>query len=182
MLRSALSATVAILLATAPAAGQLWLEGRAGAAVGNHRPAAAGLQTHPGLALSASAEYAFAPRLAAYAGYTRASFECRDGFCSGDPVTVTSHGLSAGLVVTPFGEIRVRGGLIRNAVDIGGADAEPGFGFELGAGRAIDLPGRLELRPEIVLRRHGGTTGGIEDATAVLTASVGIAVRIGGGS
>lgn len=181
MIRCGPCALVALLIAANPLAGQFSVEGRLGGAIGNHAPAAAGLQAHPGLALSASAEYALLPAVSGYAGYTRASFRCRDGFCTSRTVSFTSHGISAGVVARPFSPLRLRAGLIRNRVAAGESGGEAGLGFETGMGVAIDLPGRSELRPEIVYRRHHGTTGGAEGATALLVASVGVAVRIGRG-
>lgn len=167
-----------LLFAATPLDAQVSVEARLGGAMGNHQPAAAGLQTHPGLALAASIEYAATSAVSAYAGYTHASFECRDGFCADDGVTFTSHGISTGVMVETLAGIRVRGGIVRNRVDAPNSEARAGIGFEGGVGYALDMGRGVEVRPQVAMRRHGGTTGGVDGTTTVLTAAVGVALRI----
>jgi hypothetical protein len=173
----------ALVLALAtPAAAQLSVEIRGGGAIGNHAPAAAGLETVAGLALSAAVEMSPVRFASLYAGYTRASFGCEEGFCTGRDVTFTSSGFGAGarlhLPRLPW----VRAGVLYHALDTradgGEHTADPGLGYELGAGATVPLSPRIRLLPGLVYRRHGTTTDGVgdTDTTSLLSAEVGLQI------
>jgi hypothetical protein len=162
----------------APAAAQaVSLELRGGAAVGNHTPAAAGLETEPGPSLSAIVQVDVAPRVGVYGTYTRASFGCREGFCVGDDVTITSDGFGGGLVAHPTAYLWTRiGALLHGAtVSAGAGDftTDRQLGYELGAGGTIPIGARLDIVPGIGFRSHFG-----DERTAVVTGEVGLRVRL----
>lgn len=178
-LRPLLCACAVLVLASNPLDAQLSIEGRAGTAIGNHRAAAAGLQIRPRTALAASIEYAATPVASIYAGYNHMSFACRDGYCSDKPMTFTSHGFAAGVILESATGFRFRGGLIHHRVDAANTTARAGLGFEGGVGYRIRLGERVSIRPEIGVHRHGATTGDVEGPTTVLTAMIGVALRLG---
>ncbi|MEJ2503389.1 MAG: hypothetical protein P8177_08780 [Gemmatimonadota bacterium] len=181
---TALAIGAALAAAGTAGAQALTVELRAGAAIGNYSETEAGLETVPGLALAGQVEAAVSGSVAAYAAFTRATFGCEDGFCTGRDVTLTSQGLTAGVRWTPWWAW-ARAGLAYQWLDLeaGGEDpthADPGLGFDLGVGLAFDLPGRVELRPGVTYRRHAANTEDGDGTAAVLAAEIGVAVGLGG--
>lgn len=167
------SGLIAGLATAAPAGAQLALEIRGGASVGNHAPAAAGLEKIPGPALSALVEYTTGQWGGVYAGFARASFGCEDGFCAGDEVAVTTQGFGAGVRLTlPLRSWLRLGGLFHNTrVDTAeGEDrTDPAPGYELGGGFAIPLTARFHLAPGVFYRTQFG-----DQRTTLLGADLGL--------
>jgi hypothetical protein len=163
--------------AVTPAEAQLSAELRAGAAIGNHVPAAAGLQAKPGLALAGSVEYMAVPLASVYASYVRAAFGCDDGFCTDRDVTVVTRGVGAGVRLHRERLPWLRAGvLIYDAkVDAddrsGSVDAK--LGFEVGAGWSVELRDGVSLLPGLFFRSQSS-----DQRTTVLGADLGVNVRI----
>lgn len=172
---------LALLLAIAgPAWGQLSLELRGGGAIGNHEEAAAGLETVPGPVLGIGLEYGLLPMISAYAGYTRASFGCEEGFCAGADVTFTSSGGSAGIRLDPPLLPWVRAGLIYHTLstDATGFDdtSDPVTGYEAAVGFTMPLAPRVQALPAVVYRRH--PIGDGSDDTTLVSAELGVRIRL----
>jgi hypothetical protein len=182
-----LPAAVALAAAATGAAGAagqgIQAELRGGAAIGNYSESGAGLETIAGLALAGQVEVPVAEDLSAYAAFTRATFGCEEGFCTDRDVTLTSQGLAAGVRWSPRW-VWARAGLAYQWLSLetageGTTDADPGFGFDLGAGAAFQLSGQVELRPGVTYRRHAASTEDGDGTVAVLAAEMGVAVRLG---
>lgn len=161
------------LAPAAPAAAQVSVEGRVGGAVGNHVPAAAGLETLPGLSLTGLVEYAPVSSASIYAGYSRASFGCEEGFCTDDEVTITTQGFGAGVRVHHGRLPWLRAGALfyDSAISTSGGDHQNDaiLGFEVGAGYDIPVYPRLAIVPGIYFRSQPG-----DDRTTVVGADVGV--------
>jgi hypothetical protein len=177
--RPALLVPAAALALAIPNAGygQFAAELRAGGAIGNYAPAAAGLETVPGPALFAAVEYRSHPSASVYAGYSRAAFGCEDGLCREQDVSVVSSGFSGGVRVHLPARAWVRVGLAALALDID-ADGEseridPAIGYELGAGFAIPISGRFAVLPGVIYRSTSG-----DDRASVVVADVGLQFRM----
>lgn len=182
-LAAASLATVAIAAAAAvPVAAQrVTLHAYGGAAVGNYSESAAGLELTPGLSIGAMAELGIvqAVGISVYAGLTRGTFNCEEGFCAGNPTELTSQGLVAGLRWSP-GPVWARGGVAFATLDIspeGGASGttDRGVGFDLGVGLNFDLGPSLQLRPGVGYRRHAASLEGDDGTLALITGDVGLA-------
>lgn len=159
--------------AAAPAGAQVALEARAGAAVGNHAPAAAGLEKIPGPAFTALVDYTVGPWGGLYASFARASFGCEDGFCAGDDVTITTQGFGAGVRLhLPLASWLRLGGLFHETrVDTESEDERtgPAAGYEIGAGFAVSVIPRIQFLPGVFYRSQLG-----DDRTTVIGADLGV--------
>jgi hypothetical protein len=158
---AAVPITVAALIVLAGSAtAQVTIEARGGAAIGNHVPAAAGFQTRPGPAFSASLEGRVQRRISAYATYLRASFPCEGGFCGDGNVTVTADGFGGGIVAYAgsYPWIRVGalyyGTTVRPEGDPGSTDSA--LGYELAGGVSIPIFGSISIAPGVYLRSQTG--------------------------
>jgi hypothetical protein len=192
-MRAVLWALAAAALLAAPVQGQIpteriSVELRGGASAGNYAGAASDFEVLPGAAVGAAVSYAATERLSVYAGYTRGSFGCDTGFCADRDVTLTSHGMEAGvrygfasvalprLSVAPWVSL----GLVDHslAVDVDevpGRDDANGFGFSAGAGMELPVRPRLSLTPGIRYVRYGAAD---DDGVAMLVADVGLRIRM----
>lgn len=176
----ALATAVSLSFSMTSAAAQIGLEVRGGAAIGNHRPAAAGLETHPGPSFAVMLDAGLHPRIAAWVGWSRSSFRCDSGFCSGETVTITSDGFSAGGRYRIHRFVHARAGLSwHNAVvdtDAGEFTTHRKFGVEIAAGGAVPLRPTTFLIADLGYRTHPGNDSG----TALLTAQAGVRLEVGG--
>jgi hypothetical protein len=173
--RPIIPATLALTLWVASAAAaQVSVEGRVGGAVGNHAPAAAGLETHPGLSLAGSIEYTPVPYGSLYASFSRASFGCEEGFCDGAGATITAQGFGAGVRAHPWAAplpwFRAGALLYGSTVSTSSGDESTGMspGLELGVGTVIPFAGRFGVLPGIYLRSQAGA-----ERTTLLGAEIG---------
>lgn len=164
-----------LLVATsAQANAQVAVELRAGAAIGNHLPAAAGLETSTRPSLAASVEVSPLSFLSLYGTYVRSAFGCQEGFCEDRDVTVTTSGVGAGgrlhLPRLPW----VRAGVVHLATSVAADDGDhtipAGPAFDLGTGLTLRVGGVLELLPGITYRAHFAP----EDRTTTLSAELGV--------
>lgn len=178
-------AAFSLLLAlSAPASAQFSVELRGGGAVGNHQPAAAGLETGIAPAFSAAAEVRVHSLVSLYAGYSRASFGCEEGFCTDRDVTFTSSGIGSGLRLDPSGLPWLRTGLVYHGLEVQSADGtedwDPGIGYEIGSGLSFSPGRRIHLLPGVSYRRHLATADGVEATTSLLIAEIGVRISLGG--
>ena len=161
-----------------------------GAAIGNWTEASSGLETLPGPSFGAVLDARLLERVSGYGAFTRSSFGCEEGFCTGQDVTLISQGVVLGgrwSPEVPWGGpgVWARAGLAVQWLQVQreGADTETtdaGVGFDVGLGADIGLGDRFVLRPGVAYRRHGASTTGGDEHVAVLTAELGLAVRLGG--
>jgi hypothetical protein len=165
--------------AAAGSAGAQALEVRGGASVGNHAPAAAGLELHPGPIFAVTLEYPVTSRLAVYAGYGRATFGCRDGFCSDQEVVVTSSGYSSGVRLAPGSPFWARAGITRDATAVAVSGerhrTDPAVGYEFAGGLSLPVLRRLELVTGLSYRSRPDP----ETRTTVLGLEIGGRVLLG---
>ena len=159
-------------------AAQLSVEFRGGAAIGNHAPAAAGLETLPGPSVSASADFQFAYGLGVYALATYGSFQCEEGFCTGQTLTITSTGFGGGIRLQPHRLVWARAGALHHGADVetpgGILSVDPTLGYDLGAGLTVPLGDRVHLVTAVSYRSHPDAS----DRTSVLSGEAGIRIRL----
>ena len=176
--RVLLACLVGLGLGAGPTAAQLSVEVRGGGAIGNHLPAASGLEPIPGPAFSVGLEYRVHPLASAYAAFSRAAFGCEQGFCTGREVTFTTSGPGAGIRVHAPRFPWVRLGAVRygTGVDADGTSesVDPSVGYEAGVGVSVPLTGRLRLLPGLYLRSQAG-----DMRTTLLGADIGLAAALG---
>jgi len=183
-MRPLLLAALAVL-ACAPAAGaQLTLELRGGAAMGAYEATSAGFQSVPGPSIGATLGYAFNPRIEAFAGYARDQFGCGEGFCAGVEPTFTRSGAEAGLRVALPARLWLRGAVAFQSLSAsssapGGGDSSGGSpGVRLGAGIGFPVSPRLILTPGLEYSRFNTDLDGGDDGVGVLTAGLGLRIRL----
>lgn len=152
-----------------------------GGAVGNYTDTDAGLDLVPGPAFGVLLEVEPAPSLAAYAGFTRSSFGCEEGFCSGRDVRMTSQGVVLGARWSP-GLPWVRAGLALQGLTVRGEGADerfdPGLGFELAGGLEFPIWERFHVRPGITWLRHDASTDLGTGHVSLLALQVGVAMEV----
>ena len=189
MMKTGWMAVAAAVLAASPAAAQrgLAVEIRGGASAGNFAEAATDFQFAPRASFGATVSYAPLERVAVYAGYSRSSFGCDMGFCSGRDITFTSQGVDAGVRVSlpvPVAGPWLRAGIVSHSLDYEGtpigaqaADGEAGsgLGFEAGGGLELRLGRRLAVTPGVRYVRYG--SGG-DDGVAMVVGDVGLRIRM----
>ncbi|HUE95258.1 MAG TPA: hypothetical protein VMN39_01275 [Longimicrobiaceae bacterium] len=171
---------VAVLVAAAPGAGraQVGIEVRGGGAIGNHAPAAAGLETIPGPSVTASLFLAPAHWIALYGSYSRSSFGCEEGFCTDRDVLITTGSVIGGARLYLSPGIWLQGGIVNLTTVVSANDAEdrasPELGLEGGFGFRVRLAGPVALVPAFLYR------AGIEPAgrTTVVAGELGLQVRL----
>lgn len=172
------AAAIGVSLAGAAEA-QVAVEVRGGAAMGNHGPAAAGIDRLPGPSVSAYADYTVLPWLAMYGSYTYGTFRCQHGFCYGDRVTVSSSGFGAGARFSAFGPFWARAGFLYHGSRIrtrtGTYPVGSAPGYELGSGVTYPVSPRFDVVTSVGYRSHFDAT----DRTSVLTAEAGLRFRLG---
>ena len=165
-------------LAVTESAAQLSIELRGGAAIGNHAPAAAGLEILPGPSVSAAADIDVGSGLGLYALYTYGSFLCEEGFCAGQTVTITSSGFGGGLRLRPHRLVWARLGALYHGTDVetesGIERVDPSVGYEAGTGLAIPLLDRVHLVAGASYRTHAEAA----QRTSVVAAEAGIRIRL----
>lgn len=180
-------AAAALLLATlGPAnasAQRFGVELRAGASVGSYTETGAGLEILPSPSFAVVLEARLTESLAGYAGVTRSTFRCEEGFCSDRDVSLTSQGLILGgrwWRGLPW----VRAGLalqsLRLSTDTQAETSEPGIGWDLAGGVEIPVGRRVRIRPGLTYLRHQAATEQGEGHVAVLALEVGLVVGLGG--
>lgn len=173
-----LSALPALAAGPAGAAAQAAVEVRGGAAIGNHTPAAAGLETVPGPSFGIAAHLGLTPWLDGYATYGRSDFGCEEGFCVDRGVTVATTAIGGGARIYPVPLLWVQGGVVRFGAtirsDTGEDEDPPHLGYEAGAGLRIPLGARLAFVPGFVYRAGFEAAG----RTAVLVGEVGLRLRL----
>lgn len=179
-MRTAPLVLLALAATALPARAQLALEVRGGGTIGNHAPAAAGLETVVGPAWAVALEQRVLPLASLYLGYSRSSFGCEQGFCTDRDVSFTSHGLAAGARLHPRGLPWLRAGALYHGVETRAEGAsesrEAGPGFEVAAGFVIPLPGPASLLPGLAYRRHSSRGDDASRPTSLLGAE--LALRI----
>lgn len=166
-----------------PAAAQrgIAVEVRGGAAAGNYAEAASDFEIAPQPSFGATVSYAATQLVSVYAGYSRSSFGCETGFCTGRDMTFTSQGIDAGVrlslpvIASPW----VRAGVVSHSLDAEGGtedgEAASGFGFEAGGGVEMRLGRRLSVTPGVRYVRYGSAG---EDGVAMLVGDVGLMIRM----
>jgi len=185
-MRPILAASLAALslLSAAPAAAQLSLELRGGAGAGSYGATGAGFQFVPQPAGSATLDFAFHPRAAAYAGYGFARFGCEEGFCAGVDPTFTSQGFSAGLRFELPAGVWARGGAVAHTLEAesprGAESSDAAFGFEAGAGLGLRLGPRLTFTPGIGYTRYAASVDGSDEPVAFVTGELGLRITLAG--
>lgn len=188
MTRSAITLTMVLTTATVGAvasdracAQNVSVELRGGAAIGNYSESGAGLEWAPEPSFAAEAQLGVRPDLSLYGGFTRSTFGCDEGFCTGLDATLTAQGITVGGRWTP-GLPWVRAGLAWQSLDLdatsGGASGGMGFGFDVGAGVDLGLGRLFRLRPGLSYRRVGSSLDGEDGHFALLALELGVAVRI----
>jgi hypothetical protein len=181
-MKTGLFVLLAIGASALPAGAQLALEVRGGGVVGNHAPAAAGLETVVGPAWAVALEQRVLPLASLYFGYSRSSFGCEQGFCTGREVTFTSQGLAAGARLHPRGLPWLRAGALYHGVDTRAEGAsesrDAGPGFELATGFVIPLPGSASLLPGLAYRRHSSRGDDSSRPTSLLGAELALRVPL----
>src|SRR5680860_806441 len=169
---------IAIALAINPAAAQFSVELRGGATIGNHLPAAAGLETIPGPSLAAAAEYMASSFVSAYAAFSRSSFGCEGGFCTADKATVTTTGYGAGIRVhaARFPWVRAGGIMYDASVEMDGetGTVDSAFGYELATGFTVPVTRALRILPGLFFRTQPG-----DERTTLVGAEIGLQVSFG---
>lgn len=175
---SLLVVTAAFAFTATPAAAQFAIEVRGGAAVGNHVPAAAGLEAIPGPSYAVQAEYQGWPIASIYASVSRSSFGCEEGFCTDNTATVTTMGYGAGVRIHSARLPWVRAGAILYDASV---DAENGSkavnaapGYEMAAGFTIPLGPAVRILPGAFFRSQPG-----DERTTVIGAEIGLQVSFG---
>jgi opacity protein-like surface antigen len=181
--RGAAAALLALAsLAAAPRAhAQIAVELRGGAAVGAYQATTAGLQTVPGPAFGATLGYSIRPKLELFAGYSRATFGCSEGFCENVEPTFTASGAEAGVRVELPARIWVRGALAMQSLgaDSDGGDdtSDAGVGLKVGAGLGFPLGRRISVTPGVEYTRFTTNLDDGDDGVGVLTAGLGLRFR-----
>lgn len=181
--RAALAGAV-VLAAVSPApaaAQQVIVELLGGAAIGNYTDTDAGLDVVPGPAFGVLLELRPTETLAGYAGFTRSSFGCEEGFCSGRDVSMTSQGIVLGGRWAP-GIPWVRAGLAFQGLTLRaeGPDSrfDPGPGFEVAAGVEVPLWRQIRVRPGVTWLRHDASTELGGGHVSLLAFQVGVAMGV----
>jgi hypothetical protein len=172
----------ATLAAAVPATAQVALEVRGGGAVGNATPSGGGLGSEPQPVLGVGAEVGVRGPFSLYAGYSRAAFGCERGFCTGQGVTFTSHGLAAGVRLHPGDMAWLRAGVLYHDLqtrsDAGSEAGGASPGYEVGGGLTFRLSQRLRVLPGVMYRRHDASSGGVDGHAAVLSGEVAVQYRL----
>lgn len=167
------AATLLLLIASAPANGQVAIEVRAGASVGNHVPAYAGFDLLPGLSLSGTAEVRPVSFASLYGTYSRSEFGCEEGFCTGGDVQMLTEGFGGGVRLHPRYLPWVRAGVVQYGTTVqteaGESVAQPSMGYEAGTGFTIPFGRHVRLLPGVFLRTQPGET-----RTTMAVADVGL--------
>lgn len=184
-IRAVLAAALAVgVLLTGPAAAatqELKVELKAGAAVGNYTETDAGLDLLPRPTFGLLVELWATETLAGYAGITRASFGCEEGFCIDRDVSLTSEGLVVGGRWSP-GLPWVRAGVAVQRLDIRATGAndrsDPDLGVELAAGVEVPLWDVFLVRPGLTYLRHNATTTQGDGHVSLLALEIGVAVAV----
>lgn len=133
-------------------------------------------EAEAGLSLGAELQVNFHPRLTAYLGFHRHSFNCDNG-CGdlGDNPRSTGGGAGVKYIFHNPGDVLVwgRGGIVANTfgTDDGTGDRE--IGFELGVGADLPVAHRLYLVPNIGFVSHE-TGGSVLDKANFFTLGVGV--------
>jgi hypothetical protein len=109
-----------------------------------------------GLSLGAELQANFHPKLTAYVGFQRHTFNCDNGCTLGDTPRSTGIGAGVKYIFHNPGDVLAwgRGGIVANTF---GNDAETGdreIGFELGVGADLPVAHRLYLVPNIGFVSH----------------------------
>ncbi|HEX8432637.1 MAG TPA: outer membrane beta-barrel protein, partial [Longimicrobium sp.] len=148
---AAILAALASLAAAPRAHAQIAVEVRGGAAIGAYQATTAGLQTVPGPAFGATLGYSVRPNLELFAGYSRATFGCNEGFCDTVEPTFTAAGAEAGARVELPARIWVRGALALQSLgvdsDASDATSDASIGVKVGAGLGFPLGRRVSVTP-----------------------------------
>lgn len=171
----------ALLVGAAPVSAQRFaVELRAGAAVGNYTATQAGLDLLPAPAFGATVEARLTPSVAAYAGITRSSFGCEEGFCVNRDVVLTSQGAVLGVRWAP-GLLWARAGLAVQSLSVASIapdeTSDLGIGWDLGAGVEVPVGRAFRIRPGITYLRHGAATSDGDGHVALLALELGVARR-----
>ena len=135
---------------------QLAVELRGGGTVGNHGPAASGLETIPGPSLSATSLARATSWLTVYGSLMRVGFGCEEGFCTGRSVDIRSTGWGGGLRLTPGAIPWVQAGILRLATDVDAEEANevgsPELSVEAAAGLSFPAFGAIHVVPAVIYR------------------------------
>jgi hypothetical protein len=109
-----------------------------------------------GLSFGAELQVNFHPRMTAYLGLQRHSFNCENGCTLGDNPRSTGIGAGVKYIFHNPGDVLAwgRGGIVANTLgnDSGSGDRE--IGFELGVGADVPVANRLYLVPNIGFVSH----------------------------
>lgn len=174
--------SLAVVTIPASAGAQaLRVELNGGAAIGNYTSSEAGLDVLPRPAYGVLVELWPTATLAGYAGFTRSTFGCNEGFCTDRDVSMTSQGVVVGARWAP-GLPWVRAGLAVQGLTVqgeGGDDtADPGLGVEVAAGLDLPVWGQFRVRPGIRYLRHDASTDLGDGHVAMLALMVGVSMDI----
>ena len=114
-----------------------------------------------GLSFGAELQANFHPRMTAYVGLQRHSFNCENGCTLGD--NPRSQGIGAGLkyIVHSPGDVLgwVRGGVVAHTYSTDDRTGDREIGFELGVGADLPVAERLYLVPNIGFVSHNAGSG-----------------------
>jgi hypothetical protein len=157
MVRTVLGLSALVIFVGSPAhgAGQVSIEGRAGASwpIGELADDP-GLDQSLGVGIALDVMYAAMPNVSLYAGGSRHSFNCDD--CSAD---VTTSGFDAGVkYLFPGGgptTAWIRGGALLHRASIDGENQDWGVGVDTGAGLDIAVRRSLSFVPAVRLSSYG---------------------------
>lgn len=154
-------AAASVFLVTGEAQAQMGLgaEGRVGVTFPQGDLSDGGAEA--GLSFGAELQANFHPRMTAYVGLQRHSFNCENGCTLGD--NPRSQGIGAGLkyIVHSPGDVLgwARGGVVAHTYSTDDRTGDREIGFELGVGADLPVAERLYLVPNIGFVSHNAGSG-----------------------
>jgi hypothetical protein len=164
----------------------LGVELRGGIGTGEYHAFGSAGERTAGANWRAQVSYSPLPYAALYAGYGAASFGCEGGFCAQAPVTFTSSGFDAG-VLLGWRMLWLQAGVLRHALaaEWHAADGRPrerassGTGTTAAAGVDIPIIAGLSIAPGVRWARHGASFPPAPGADVVhVMADVGLRYRV----
>jgi len=166
------------LFSLEPADAQTFIEVKNGLTIGSHTATGAALEIEPAYSFEVLVARQFGSSMSLYGGYSRTSFGCAEGFCSGRDSKVTGSHATVGL------ELRkgpwVRFGLLFGSTRVGteGDATEAGLGFRAGTGFAFGM-GRLRIRPGISYSWMSADTSSRKDHAIAVSLELGVGIPVG---
>lgn len=157
---------------------------KGGYGTGAYQPTRVGISLGK-FAFRADVSYSFMPILDAYIAYSRTGFACGEdagGFCNEGAVQFTTSGFNIGLRLNrgPVASVWIpwlRVGLAYKSLEWTQNNqdySDSGLGFEIGAGLAYPITGRIKIVPAVNYTRYTITgANGDDNPTVVITGLIG---------